>query len=141
MITNTLHDALSMISSPRKFNSRAHPESGARFVAPTHSSRLRFRHRTDSYVARIRGSVRHSGWQLTPWQRISGSIGCGMLLASWLTFTWLGSSSEGIPVTRTLGAAIGALIMMMFMAHIATRLMTPASAASSATSPLADPRR
>jgi len=44
-------------------------------------------------------------------------------------------------VTRTLGAAIGALLMMMFMAHIATRLTTPVSAASSGPSHLADPQR
>ena len=38
-------------------------------------------------------------------------------------------------LTRTFGAAIGALLIVLFMAHIATRLTSPVSAAtpSSAT--------
>jgi len=44
-------------------------------------------------------------------------------------------------MTRTLGAAIGALIMMMFMAHIATRLSTPVSAASAVQSSAVAPQR
>ena len=34
------------------------------------------------------------------------------------------------PVTRTIGAAIGALIVVLFLAHIATRLESPVSASS-----------
>jgi len=33
-------------------------------------------------------------------------------------------------MTRTIGAAIGALIIVLFMAHVATRLVSPVSAAS-----------
>jgi hypothetical protein len=38
-------------------------------------------------------------------------------------------------MTRTIGAAIGALIIMLFMSHIATRLGNPVSAATPALSP------
>ncbi len=35
-------------------------------------------------------------------------------------------------MTRTIGAAIGALIIVLFMAHVATRLGSPVSASSHA---------
>jgi hypothetical protein len=39
-----------------------------------------------------------------------------------------------ILLTRTIGAAIGAVIIVLFMAHVATRLVSPVSAASAPTS-------
>jgi hypothetical protein len=36
-----------------------------------------------------------------------------------------------IPMTRTFGAAIGALLFVFFMSYIATRLVHPVSASSS----------
>lgn len=37
-------------------------------------------------------------------------------------------------MTRTIGAAIGALIMLLFMAHMGARLTTPVAASSHAES-------
>jgi hypothetical protein len=66
---------------------------------------------------------------------------CGMSLASGMDLHHVGIQSRRYLVTRTIGAAIGALLMMMFMAHIATRLTTPVSAAPAAPSQAVVPQR
>jgi hypothetical protein len=60
---------------------------------------------------------------------LAESAGCGIALA--LQGTNDSSSSiRGRVMKRTLGAAIGAVIFVLFMSYIATRLTPPVSAAS-----------
>jgi hypothetical protein len=47
-----------------------------------------------------------------------------------ISWRFLTQPLERCDLTRTFGAAIGALLIVLFMAHIATRLTSPVSAAT-----------